>query len=131
MPSHYQVLGLENDASDAQIRAAYTAKLLLLHPDKRGGDDDGVEELQAVKTAYHILSSKPSRDAYDARINTYLPSLVHDTVSIAEFQQNDDGEFLLECRCGGSFALERDEINQVDIVPCDTCSLCVRVQYGQ
>ena len=36
-PSHYSVLGVSHDAALSEIRAAYRAALLRLHPDKAAG----------------------------------------------------------------------------------------------
>ena len=62
MRCHYEVLGVERDADDAQLKKAYRKLALKLHPDK-GGDP---EEFKAVSEAYAVLSSAEKRSVYDA-----------------------------------------------------------------
>lgn len=61
MATHYEVLGVKEDASTREINAAYRRLAKKYHPDK-GGDPD---KFQQVTEAYNILKSRPERDAYD------------------------------------------------------------------
>lgn len=58
---HYETLGVARDATQEQIRAAYRAKASAAHPDKGGS----VEAMQAINTAYHVLSDPGLRALYD------------------------------------------------------------------
>jgi hypothetical protein len=63
----YKTLGVNKDATPAEIKKAYYALSLLYHPDKtRGGDDTMQKE---VIEAYETLSNPQERDKYDRRIN--------------------------------------------------------------
>lgn len=59
---HYEVLGIQRSASDAEIKAAYRRRVKETHPDV-GGD---VEEFKLVQVAYDTLSSPQSRRSYDS-----------------------------------------------------------------
>jgi curved DNA-binding protein CbpA len=61
MTTHYEVLGVKEDASDREINAAYRRLAKKHHPD-RGGDP---AFFQRVNDAYTILRSKAEREAYD------------------------------------------------------------------
>lgn len=125
--THYEVLRVGRDAGITALRAAYRARMLELHPDKRGGDAAGVCELDRVREAFKTLSDAAMRVEYDASLDTALPMLVTDEVCSDDFERDGD-ELVLACRCGGTFALAAGELAVVDIVPCDTCSLAVRIE---
>lgn len=58
----YEVLGVDNGASQAQLRKAYYRKALTCHPDKIQGKE---KEFQALSVAYEILKNPESRVEYD------------------------------------------------------------------
>lgn len=59
--THYETLGVERDATDAQIRIAFKRLARKYHPDK-GGD---VSAFQAAQKAYEVLSDPARRTQYD------------------------------------------------------------------
>jgi hypothetical protein len=61
MATHYEVLGVSENASKREINAAYRRLAKKHHPDK-GGD---VETFQKVTDAYNVLKSGSEREAYD------------------------------------------------------------------
>ena len=61
MASHYELLGIKEDASRREVNAAYRRLAKTHHPD-RGGDP---AKFQQITEAYTILKNKPERDAYD------------------------------------------------------------------
>jgi curved DNA-binding protein CbpA len=58
----YSILGVERDASAAQLRKAYYRKSLQCHPDKISGKE---AEFHALTVAYTILKNAESRAEYD------------------------------------------------------------------
>lgn len=58
---HYKVLGVDNDATQEDIKKAYRRLASKHHPDK-GGD---AEEFRNVQQAYEILSDPDTRSQYD------------------------------------------------------------------
>lgn len=64
MSDHYQVLGLERDATDEQIKKAYRKLARELHPDLNK-EADAEERFKLVTHAYEVLSDPQSRAAYD------------------------------------------------------------------
>ncbi len=63
---YYQLLGVEKNASDAEIKKSYRRLAMKYHPD-RNKDDSGVseEKFKQVKEAYEVLSDQKKRAAYD------------------------------------------------------------------
>lgn len=62
-PTHYQTLGVAEDASPAAIKTAYRRLVKQLHPDLHGPATS--DRLEAVVRAYRVLSVAESRHAYD------------------------------------------------------------------
>jgi len=59
----YKRLGLENDATTAQIKAAYRKMAKKYHPDKNGGNHS--KEWLDIKEAYDVLIDIDKRTEYD------------------------------------------------------------------
>lgn len=64
MKDYYAVLGIELDASFAEIKTAYRKKASHFHPDKNTSAD-APAHFRAVKEAYDVLSDAAQRQAYD------------------------------------------------------------------
>ncbi len=62
--THYDVLGLENGATHAEIRSAYRRLVLVHHPDHTSDPASKAIFLEA-KQAYEVLSDPESRSRYD------------------------------------------------------------------
>lgn len=64
MKDYYFVLGIESDASLAEIKTAFRQKASLFHPDKNASPD-APEKFREIKQAYDTLSVEAKRSAYD------------------------------------------------------------------
>ncbi len=62
MRDYYDILGVNKDASDEDIKKAYRKLAHKYHPDKSGGDEQKFKE---INEAYQILSNKQKRAQYD------------------------------------------------------------------
>jgi molecular chaperone DnaJ len=61
---YYEVLGIDRDASDEEIRRAFRRLAFKYHPD-HNRDEQAAEEFKAVNEAYEILSDPDKRAAYN------------------------------------------------------------------
>ena len=61
----YQVLGVAQDASAAEIKTAYRKLARANHPDSNPGDDAKHEKFKAVAEAYDVLGDEAKRAKYD------------------------------------------------------------------
>ncbi|KAK9918041.1 hypothetical protein WJX75_000728 [Coccomyxa subellipsoidea] len=60
----YEVLGVEKDASQEDIKKAFRKLALRLHPDKNPGDEDS-SKFQSLQRIYAVLSDPERRKVYD------------------------------------------------------------------
>ena len=62
---YYDVLGINRDASEEEIKKSYRKLAMKFHPD-RNPDNKGTEDkFKEAKEAYEVLSDKDKRGAYD------------------------------------------------------------------
>ena len=61
----YEILGVNRDASDADIKKAYRKLAMKYHPDRNPDSKDAEEHFKEAKQAYEVLSEPDKRAAYD------------------------------------------------------------------
>jgi curved DNA-binding protein CbpA len=61
----YEVLGVRQDATQDDIRAAYRKLAKQFHPDLNPGDREAEEKFKAVSAAYDLLSDPEKRARFD------------------------------------------------------------------
>ncbi|KAF2182649.1 heat shock protein DnaJ, partial [Zopfia rhizophila CBS 207.26] len=62
--AYYEILDVEEDANEADIKKAYRMKSMLTHTD-RNKDVQAKEVFQRVNRAYEILGNKEKRKEYN------------------------------------------------------------------
>ncbi|CAL8078053.1 unnamed protein product [Orchesella dallaii] len=84
---YYDVLGVERDATDDEIKKAFRKLALQLHPDKNPDrQDEAKEQFQKLQQAYETLSNPQDRAWYDKH---------RDAVLREGFEQDDD-DFIVD-----------------------------------
>lgn len=65
MRDPYEVLGVDRNATDKELKSAYRKLAKKYHPDLNSGDADAAEQLKEVNEAFSILSDPDKRARYD------------------------------------------------------------------
>ncbi len=63
---YYKLLGVDRNASDAEIKKSYRSKAMKHHPDRNKDNQQEAEaKFKQIKEAYEVLSDPKKRSAYD------------------------------------------------------------------
>jgi DnaJ-class molecular chaperone len=63
---YYEILGVDRDASAAEVKRAFRRLARELHPDVNAHDPEAEEKFKAAAEAYEVLSDAERRRTYDA-----------------------------------------------------------------
>ena len=61
----YDLLGVDRQASEGDLKKAYRKLAMKYHPDRNQGDAEAEAKFKEISQAYDILSDEEKRDAYD------------------------------------------------------------------
>lgn len=65
--NYYDLLGVNKEASNDDIRKAYRGLAKKYHPDKTGGDEKAEDYLKEINAAYDVLKNTDKRKEYDTQ----------------------------------------------------------------
>lgn len=71
--NYYDILGINKNASDDEIKKAYRQLAKKYHPDLNPGNAEAAEKLKEVNEAYSVLSDKTKKSNYDTYGNENGP----------------------------------------------------------
>ncbi|XP_036042554.1 dnaJ homolog subfamily C member 24 [Onychomys torridus] len=137
----YSILGADPSANVSDLKQKYQKLILLYHPDKQSTDvpagtmDERMQKFIEIDQAWKILGNEETKKMYDlqrheAELRRMGP--VDAQVYLEDMSWNkDDESFSLTCRCGGNYTVSKDEVEEVNLICCDTCSLIVELLHQQ
>lgn len=88
VPNYYDILGVNNRASQAEIKQSFRTLAMKYHPDKNKNSEDSKHKFMRIIEAYEVLSDEIARRDYD--INTNHGT--HDHVSARPWTPSGDFE---------------------------------------
>ena len=62
---YYEILGVDKNSSEADIKKAYRKMAIKYHPDKNPGDAESEAKFKEAAEAYEVLSNAQKRQQYD------------------------------------------------------------------
>lgn len=122
--THYEIIGIKEDASHDEVRKTYRSAILNYHPDKhqttpkssKPEQESGNRFLELQK-AWEILSNPTSRALYDNELRTLRQDAVTAEDVSLEDLSIEDAEDCLElsypCRCGDYFSVHCSELEEM------------------
>ncbi|XP_054441942.1 dnaJ homolog subfamily C member 24 [Pteronotus mesoamericanus] len=135
----YSVLGANPSASVSDLKQKYQKLILVYHPDKQSADvpagtvEECMQKFIEIDQAWKILGNEETKKEYDLqRREDDLRNMgpVDAQVYLEEMSWNkDDHSFSLSCRCGGRYSVSKDEVEEVTLISCDTCSLIIELLH--
>jgi molecular chaperone DnaJ len=62
---YYETLGVDRDADDSKLKAAFRSLAMKWHPDRNPGDKASEIRFKEINEAYEVLKDSDKRAAYD------------------------------------------------------------------
>lgn len=129
----YAILGVQPTSTAAEIKSSYQRLLRFTHPDKTGAFcQTSSEAFHRVQRAWRTLGEPELRARYDRELElcrlSRAPPVEYE-LDLVELEWCEEArQFWFACRCGDAFRLAEDQaVPESVLVPCDSCSLVVRV----
>jgi len=69
--NHYEVLGLNRDCTQEEVKAKYIVLSRELHPDMNQGKTDNHDRFVEINEAYSVLHKTNTRSIYDSQLKLY------------------------------------------------------------
>ncbi|MDH7516145.1 MAG: DnaJ domain-containing protein [Bacteroidota bacterium] len=94
--NYYKILGVNENAGEAEIKAAYRSLAKKYHPDKNPGKKDAEARFKEINEAYEVLSDPEKRKRYDELRRYSAMGAGHEGMSYEEFIRRFGGHWRTE-----------------------------------
>lgn len=102
MQNYYEVLGVDQNATQADIQQAYRELAKRYHPDRNPTDaESATRTMQLINEAYNTLKDPVKRSEYDMdlALSTRQQDVFDSATTSAEAESTDEEFYIPECRC--------------------------------
>ncbi|XP_058016821.1 dnaJ homolog subfamily C member 24 [Ahaetulla prasina] len=133
----YSILDAEPSDNLKELKRKYQRLILLYHPDKQSTDvpageaEARMQRFIEIDRAWKILGNEEKKKEYDLQRREYELEQgcpVDTQVSLEDMTWNhSDHCYSFTCRCGGKYIVSKNEVEDVSLVNCDTCSLVIEI----
>lgn len=129
----YSILEVPPDATLPEIKKSYQNLILKHHPDKVE-NYSGSSQFQKIDRAWKVLREPETRKQYDAEAGQQeyndVP-IVNESLRVEELDFDvGEGIYGRPCRCGGSYAIDKSDLDDMDsnfYLNCSECSLVIEI----
>lgn len=96
MKNYYDLLGIERNSSDDQIKSAYRKLSMKFHPDKNSGEAFFSDIFRQINEAYQVLSEPITKRNYDAKLSEFENSEKNSQKAYSDAQNKLQEQLLRE-----------------------------------
>ena len=140
--THYEILGVQKDASHKDIKTAFHKLALQSHPDKQQLHSTSEVDFKRVQIAWETLGNQEKRKEYDDNLHQEVlqeRSRIHgaidlsmDDVEEALDEETNETILVYDCRCGEEVFLPHKQTATGSLlVDCEGCCFVYRINYDQ
>jgi uncharacterized protein (TIGR02145 family) len=109
MRDYYYILGVDEKATEQEIKSAYRKLSIKFHPDKNDGEKFFEERFKAIQEAYETLSNASKRNDYDLKLKSFKNGSGNDFEKMRAFEQALKKKFEEEFRKWEADKLRREK----------------------
>lgn len=124
MKNHYDVLGIEKNANEEDIKKAYRKKAKLHHPDVNPNDPQAINRFKELQEAFDVLSDPLKRSRYDSTANMKFRRRTSKQASTTSTEAASGFGFDMDELFGGSTFKGRNISVRVEISLEEVCKGC-------
>jgi DnaJ-class molecular chaperone len=123
--NYYEILEIDKNSTQEDIKKSYRKLSLLHHPDKNGNSQESINKIQDINEAYEVLSNQEKKMMYDNKQNGMIfppgmddiPVDLHNLFSNIFSQDNDFNSFRVFFNGNGHHIINPPSIMQTIVIP--------------
>lgn len=131
--SYYDILNCNENATYEELKTSYQKLVREHHPDKC--ERPTIDTYHQIDEAWKTLKDSNLRKEYNAKlINDRLSSQVmkYASLNTNELDYNSEEDiYTYNCRCGGVYILNSDNIKEDCTVSCNECSFYIDINVNK
>jgi molecular chaperone DnaJ len=82
--NYYEILGIDKNANQEQIKTAFKKLAFEYHPDRNPGNSSAEEKFKKINEAYQVLSDPEKKAQYDMELNGFPSGFDQDAIPTEE-----------------------------------------------